>query len=69
MMDAWLVAGRVRVSSGDVKMATEFLEDSGWRVEETVDSQLLVTNRDGRAESMSREATVVAALRRLANRR
>lgn len=69
MIDAWLLAGRVRVSSGDVKLACEFLEHTGWRIEQAPEARLRVVNRDGRAEEMSREDTVVAALRRLAARR
>jgi len=69
MMDAWLLAGRVRVSSGDVKLACEFLEHSGCRIEEAPEARLRVVNRDGRSTEMSREAAVMTALRRLANRR
>ena len=69
MVDAWLGAGRMEVSSGDVKLAREFLEHSGCRVEDTADARVRLVNRDGRSEEMTREQAVVAAFRRLANRR
>jgi len=34
MMDAWLTAGRISVTAGDVKLAGEFLEQTGWKVED-----------------------------------
>jgi hypothetical protein len=68
MTDAWLAAGRVRVSAGDVQLAREFLEDSGCKVEEADEARLRVSNLDGRTQEMTREALVVAAFRRLAAR-
>jgi len=35
MMDAWVTAGRMEVSPEDVQLAREFLEHSGWKVEDT----------------------------------
>jgi hypothetical protein len=69
MMDAWLTAGRISVSAGDVKLAREFLEQTGWKVEDAPAARVRVVNRDGRAEEMTREAAVMIALRRLATRR
>jgi hypothetical protein len=69
MMDAWLDAGRMEVSSGDVRLAREFLEMSGCKVEETADARLRVVGPEGRTQEMTREGAVVAALRRLAERR
>jgi hypothetical protein len=69
MMDAWLIAGRVQVSADDVKLAREFLELSGWRVEEAGHANLRLVHRDGRSEEVTREAAVMTALRRLATRR
>ena len=66
MMDAWFAAGRVRVSPGDVKLAREFLEQTGCRVEDVPGALVRVVSRDGGAQELSGEATVVAALRRLA---
>jgi hypothetical protein len=69
MMDAWLHAGRIQVSPRDVQMAREFLEESGSKVEDAGEARVRVVDRDGSAEEMSREATVMTALRRLATRR
>ena len=69
MTETWLSVGRVEVSSDDVKLAREFLEHSGWRVEEAGHARLRIVNRDGRSEEVSREDAVLAALRRLATRR
>jgi hypothetical protein len=68
MTEAWLAAGRVRVSAGDVKLAREFLEDSGCKVEDADDARLRVFNLDGRTQELTREALVMAAFRRLAGR-
>ena len=67
MVDSWLAAGRVEISRSDVDLAREFLDESGWRVAE-VESGLRVVRRDGRVQQMSREAAVMAALRKLATR-
>ena len=69
IMDAWLNAGRVEVSPDDVKLAREFLEQSGWRVEEAGHAHLRLVHRDGRSEEVTREAAVLTALRRCATRR
>lgn len=69
MVDAWLEAGRLEVSAGDLKLAREFLEETGCRVEDAGHARLRLVSREGRAEEMSREAAVMAAFRRLANRR
>jgi len=69
MVDTWLDAGRMEVSAGDVKLAREFLEHSGWRVEDAADARLRVVNRDGRAQEMTRQEAVMAAFRGLASRR
>jgi hypothetical protein len=69
MMDAWLTAGRVRVSAGDLQLAREFLETSGCRVEEAPEARLRVCNLAGRTQEMTREAVVMTAVRQLANRR
>jgi len=69
MVDAWLEAGRMDVSAGDVKLAREFLEHTGWRVEDAPESRLRVFNREGRAQEMTRQEAVMAAFRGLASRR
>jgi hypothetical protein len=69
MMDAWLVAGRISVTAGDVKLAREFLEQTGSKVEDAPAARVRVVEDDGRTEEMTREAAVMTALRRLAMRR
>ena len=69
MVDSWLDAGRVDVSAGDVKLAREFLEHSGWRVEEAANARLRLVNNEGRTQEMTRQEAVMAAFRRLATRR
>lgn len=68
MMDAWLTAGQVQISAGDAKLAREYLEKSGCKVEDAPEARVRVS-KDGRAQELTREAMVMAALRRLANRR
>jgi hypothetical protein len=68
MMDTWIAAGRLEVSPADVQLAREFLEESGWRVENTSGARVRIVNRDGQSEEMSREHTVMAAIRRLARK-
>ena len=69
MVDSWLEAGRMEVSAGDVKLAREFLEHSGCRVEDAAEARLRVFNRAGRAQEMTRQEAVMAAFRGLASRR
>jgi hypothetical protein len=69
MVDAWLDAGRMDVSAGDLKLAREFLEHSGWRVEDGTDERLRVVNREGHTQEMTRQEAVMAAFRGLAARR
>lgn len=66
MVEGWCESGRVSVSAGDVKLACEYLEQQGCRIENAPGAQVRVVSREGRAQELSREATVVAALRRLA---
>jgi len=68
MMDSWFNAGRMQVSPADVRLAREFLEHSGSKVEDAPGARVRVVNRDGHAEEMSREDAVMAALRRLARK-
>ena len=69
MVDEWLEAGRMEVSAGDVKLAREFLEHSGCRVEDAAEARLRVFNREGRPQEMTRQEAVMAAFRGLASRR
>lgn len=67
MMNAWLAAGRIRVSPADVKLACEYLEHQGCRVEGAPGALYRLTSEEGRAEDlMDGEATVITAMRRLA---
>ena len=68
MMDAWVSAGRMQVSPADIRLAREFLEHSGWKVEDVAGARFRVVNRDGHAEEMNREDAVMTALRRLARK-
>ena len=68
MIERWVQAGRVQISSTDVRLAREFLEHDGCKVEDLPDLRVRVVSRRGRGEEMTREDAVVAALRRLANR-
>jgi hypothetical protein len=68
LMEAWLVAGHVQVSSGDLKMAADFLRQAGWGVEETAGLMVKLRGRDGRTREMTREDTLLFAVRTLAGR-
>ncbi len=69
MMDAWLTARRIEITAADVKLACEFLEENGCRVEDAPHARVRVVSREGRSQEMTREAAVLTALRRLATRR
>ena len=68
MVERWLTAGRIHVSAGDVRLAREFLEHTGSRVEDIPGLLVRVVTGEGRAQDMTREAAVMIALRRLAAR-
>jgi hypothetical protein len=68
IIDGWLESGRVNVSKTDVLLAREFLEENGWRLEDVPGARVRVVKRDGRTQEMTREATVMAALRKLATK-
>lgn len=68
IIDGWLASGRVDVSRSDVRLAQEFLEENGWRLEDVPGARVRVVRRDGRTQEMTREATVMAAVRKLATR-
>jgi len=68
LMEAWILAGQVSVSSGDLKMAAEFLRLAGWSVEETAGLMVKLRGRDGRTREMTREDTILFAVRTLAGR-
>jgi hypothetical protein len=68
MVDGWLAKGRVTLSESDLRLVREFLEHSGCRVEMIDGQRVRIVSDSGRAREMSREAAMVAALRRLAAR-
>jgi hypothetical protein len=68
MIERWMAAGRVSISSADVDLAREFLEQTGWKVEDLPGARLLVVKGRGHSEEMTREDAVVVAVRRLAER-
>ena len=65
MVDVWLHAGQVRVSTEDFRIVRDFLERDGWTVEEL--PGVCVRLRSGGVPSaeMTREAAALVALRRL----
>ena len=65
MIDAWIAAGRLKVSPADLQLAREFLELSGWKVEDAPEARVRIVRREGEGEEMSRENAVMVALRRL----
>lgn len=67
MADAWLEAGRMEVSAADLRIAREFLEQAGWKVEERTGGTVRLSQQ-GRTQDLSREEAVMLALRRLAGR-
>jgi hypothetical protein len=62
--DGWLRARRVRVSLADFRIASQFLERDGWKVEELPGLRVRLSHRDVREET-TREEAVMAAFRRL----
>ena len=63
--DAWINSGELKVSVGDLRLAQEFLEQTGYQVQE-VPGLLVRLTRDGQTEEMTREKAVLLAMRRLA---
>ena len=63
LMEGWLTAGAVQVSSGDLRMAADFLRQVGWQVEETAGLMVKLRSKDGRTRELTREATLMFAVR------
>lgn len=63
--DAWISSGQLTVSVADLRLAEEFLEQTGYQVQE-VPGLLVRLTRDGQTEEVSREKAVLVAMRRLA---
>jgi hypothetical protein len=66
MADAWLRAGRVRVSANDFRIVRDFLERDGWTVEELPGVCVRLRSGGSLSAEMTREAAALVALRRLA---
>jgi hypothetical protein len=65
LAERWLAAGRVTVSSDDLRIARDFLEQVGCNVRELPGVVVQFEDEHGHVEQMSREAALLAALRRL----
>jgi hypothetical protein len=63
--DAWITSGELKISVSDLRLAQEFLEQTGYQVQE-VPGLLVRLTRDGQSEEMTREKAVLLAMRRLA---
>jgi len=63
--DAWINSGQLKVSVSDLRLAQEFLEQTGYQVQE-VPGLLVRLTREGQSEEMTREKAVLLAMRRLA---
>ena len=63
LMESWITAGSVQVSSDDLQMAAEFLRQVGWQVEEVAGLMVKVRGADGRTRQMTREAAMLFAVR------
>jgi hypothetical protein len=63
LMEGWIAAGAVQVSSGDLHMAAEFLRQVGWQVEEVAGLMVRIRGANGLTREMTREATVLFAVR------
>jgi len=63
LMEGWISAGSVQVSSDDLRMAAEFLRQVGWQVEEAAGLMVKLRGTDGRTHEMTREATLLFAVR------
>jgi len=66
LMEHWVTAGSMQVSAGDLRMAAEFLRAVGWQVEEVAGLMVKLRGTDGRTREMTREATMLFAVRCLA---
>lgn len=64
--DAWISSGEMKVSTSDLRLAQEFLEQTGYTVKEIPGLLVRLTHQDGSSEEMTREKAVLLAMRRLA---
>jgi hypothetical protein len=63
--DAWIDSGQLNISIADLRLAEEFLEQTGYQVQE-VPGLFVRLFRDGQCEEVTREKAVLLAMRRLA---
>ena len=63
LMVGGLTAGAVLVSSGDLRLAADFLRPVGWQVEETAGLMVKLRGKDGHTRELTREATLMFAVR------
>jgi len=68
MIEAWVAAGRMAVSAGEMELAREFLEHDGWTVREVPGTRVQLAHGKGSVREVSREDAVLMALRRLVRR-
>ena len=68
MADAWRDAGRVEVTTADLRIAREFLERSGVSVFEKIGGVVHLVRRDGRTHETTREGMMLIAFRYLAEK-
>ena len=68
MAEEWIQARRVRVSADDLGIARQFLEQTGWTVEEIPGLLLRLRDRGGRYQEVTREQAMLIAFRDLAAR-
>src|SRR5262245_45260933 len=66
--EGWIEAGRVRVSAEELAIARQFLEQTGWTVEEVPGLLLRLRYRGGRPREVTREEAMLIAFRDLAAR-
>lgn len=68
LAERWLASGRVTVSSDDLRIAREFLEQVGCNVRELPGTLVRFEDEHGHVEEMSRETALLLAFRRLVAR-
>lgn len=65
LAERWLASGRMIVSSDDMKIARDFLEQAGCNVRELPGVVIRVEDEHGHVEELSREGVLLLAFRRL----
>jgi hypothetical protein len=68
LAERWLANGRVTVSSDDMKIARDFLEQVGCNVRELPGVLIRFEDEHGHVEEVSRETALLLAFRRLVAR-